>query len=140
MPDGRFERVLGVDFGSKRIGLATGLPEHGLATPRTPIEASGTLRVDAAAIARIARNEEAEAVILGIPENEEDDRMARVCRKLGEEIRSLGLPVIEVDESLTSVEATELMTAMGLKGAEQRKKRDSEAAARILERYFSQAK
>ncbi|MEQ1933560.1 MAG: Holliday junction resolvase RuvX, partial [Fimbriimonadaceae bacterium] len=91
---------------------------------------------DAIAIQAIAAREEADTVVVGIPENEQDQRMAKVCVKLAAEIRALGLEVKTVDESFTSVEAIDEMRE--LKGSEKRKRKDGEAACRIIERYWDE--
>ena len=64
--------------------------------------------------------------------------MARICRTLGQRLEELGLEVVLVDESLTSAQAEGDMLAAGLKGSQRKKLLDSEAAARILERYVSE--
>jgi putative Holliday junction resolvase len=128
-------RVLGVDLGKARIGLAVGESEAGIASPRAALSAIGTLEKDAQAVAAFARRERAEAIVVGVPESE-DGRMAAVCRRFGTLLRSMGFVVYEVDESLTSVEAESAMAEAGLKASERRKKRDGEAACRILLRWM----
>lgn len=129
-------RVLGVDLGLKRIGLAVGEVEAAIATPRPVLAASGTLAGDARAIAELARLEEAARVIVGVPEGIEGSTSERAARLLAERLRLLGVDVVLVDESLTSVEASSAMVEAGLSAAERRRRVDSEAACRILERYF----
>lgn len=131
-------RLLGIDFGSKRIGIAFGESDHRIATARKPLEASGTLKKDAEAIIAIARSEEAEKLVVGIPVNPEgDDRMARICTKLADILREMGWSVETVDEAMTSVAAEADLADAGLKASERRKLRDGEAAIRILERYWN---
>jgi putative Holliday junction resolvase len=131
-------RLLGVDFGGARIGRAVAESEFRVASPRKPLAASGKLSTDAAALAELARNEEAELVVVGVPlVDEAETKMSRVCRKLGEEIRSRGLRVEFCDESWTSQEAEAVMRDAGLKGSQVRKSSDGEAACRILERYLA---
>lgn len=130
-------RVVGIDFGSKRIGIAVGESEHRISSARKPIEASGTLKKDAEAISRLGKEELADRLVLGIPVNPEgDDRMARVCGKLAEQLRELGWVVDTVDEAFTSVAAESDLAEMGWKASERKKLRDGEAAIRILERYW----
>jgi len=129
-------RALGIDFGSKRIGVAVGVSEPMVTTARPPLTPTGTLAKDAAAIVALAQKEEADAVVVGIPENPDDPRMANVCRKLAESIRALGLNVAEVDEAMSSVEAEANLLETELTAAGRRKLRDGEAARIILERYF----
>jgi putative Holliday junction resolvase len=134
-------RLLGIDFGFKRIGIAIAETEIGIVTPRAPIEASGTLKIDAAKIAQIAKQEEAKKVILGLPieESGEEGRMARIFRNLGDLISGHGVVVEFVDERLTSVIAEQTLREEGLKASQRRKLKDGEAAALILERYISEA-
>jgi len=129
-----------VDFGSKRIGLAVGESGFGVASPRPSLPASGTLAADARAICAEAERQGAEAIVVGLPlaEDGSDTRMARVCRQLADRLRELGWNVHLADERLTSVEAERAMRGAGLKGAETRRRKDGEAAARILERFFAE--
>ena len=131
-------RLLGVDFGMARIGLAVGESEHDLATPRPPLAASGKLKTDAAAIAAIAKKEQAETVVVGLPieEDGEEGKMARIARLLAGHIQDLGFKVALVDERMTSVEAESGLRRMDLKASERRKLRDGEAASLILERFM----
>jgi putative Holliday junction resolvase len=130
-------RVLAIDFGGKRIGVAVGETEHHVATPRPQIEATGTLRLDAANIYAIARKEEASSIIIGTPVvGTEETKMSRICRMLGSEIEKLGGKVEYVDESLTSVRAEEALRTQQWTAATVKKHLDSESACQILERYF----
>ena len=130
-------RLLGVDFGGTRIGLATADDQFGLPSPLPPLAASGTLAKDAAAIAQIAAKQEATLAVVGLPLNEDgsDSKMARICRMLGTQIEAQGLSVAYVDESFTSARSEEALGAMGMKASQIRRQVDGEAAARILVRY-----
>ena len=131
-------RVLGVDFGFKRIGLAVGETEIGIVTPRPSILASGALRPDAETIAAIAKKEEITHVVLGLPLDGTDEggKMARICRMLAGHLGDLGLNVDLVDESFTSIEADEQLRAQDLTAAQRRKQRDGLAACQIVERFL----
>jgi len=130
-------RVLGIDFGGKRIGVAVGETEHALPSPRPHLEATGTLRLDATNIATLAKKEEAEAVVIGLPLVEgEESKMSRICRMLGAEVEKLGLAVSYIDESLTSSVAEGNLKEQDWTAATRKKHIDSEAACQILERYF----
>lgn len=129
-----------MDFGGRRIGVAVGESGTGVASPRRDIEASGTLANDAAAIKKVVEAEGAALVVVGLPlDAEGETRMSRVCKKLGDAIAALGVPVEFVDEAYTSAEAERAMAEAGLKGSERRKRSDAEAACRILERFFEKA-
>ncbi|HEY0868309.1 MAG TPA: Holliday junction resolvase RuvX [Fimbriimonas sp.] len=130
-------RVLGIDFGFKRIGVAVGETGAGVASARPPLEAAGALKRDAERISLLARREEADAIVVGLPlEKGVEGRMARICRTLGEHLASLGERVEFVDESLSSVEAEATLRGDDLKASQRRKLRDGEAARLILERYM----
>jgi len=130
-------RLLGVDFGGKRIGIAATDSPDGLPSPRPVLAASGTLAKDASVLVELAEREGATKIIIGLPlDSEGESRMSLVCRKLGQAIESLGMEVGYEDESLTSKEAEAAMLSAGLKGAQVRRRLDSEAACRILERYL----
>lgn len=129
-------RLLGIDFGFKRIGVAVAETGVGIATARPPMAASGALKNDAAAIADLANREGVEAVVLGVPESD-DDRMARICRTLAGHLEERGIKVHLIDESLSSVQAEATLLRDDLKASQRRKLRDGEAARLILERYMN---
>lgn len=109
----------------------------GLPSPLPALNASGKLKVDATTIAGLAKRQEADKVVLGLPlEDGEEGKMARVMRQLGGHLTDAGLVVDYVDETLTSVEAEGVLLGTGMKASERRKHRDGEAACRILERYL----
>lgn len=133
-------RVLGIDFGTTKIGVALGESEHGIASPRANLTPSGTLSKDAEAIAQIMRNEEASVCVLGLPLIEgQPTKMSKVIEKLAERLSEIGVATALVDESLTSEASDQAMREAGLKAGARRKRVDGEAAVRILERYFDEA-
>lgn len=133
-------RLLGVDLGTKRIGLAVAETSVQLASPRNALAATGTLKRDAEAIHAQLKREEANAIVIGLALGDEGEgsRMAKAARLLAGHLEALGDTVHFVDESLTSVEAENSLLDAGFKASERRRKRDGEAACLILERYMSQ--
>lgn len=132
-------RVLAVDFGSKRIGLAVGDTDTGIASPKSALTSIEGLKSNVEAIQKAVKRENADAVVVGVPlgENREETPMSKVCRRLAELIRQAGHQVFEVDESLTSVEAEARLREHDWTEAQRRKRRDGEAACLILERFFA---
>jgi len=132
-------RLLGIDFGFKRIGVAVTDEGIGLPNPRPTLTATGTLKRDAAEIDRIAKKEQADAIVIGLPVEADgvEGRMARICRQLAGHLEDLGRTVHLVDETLSSVQAEQSLFDGGLKASERKKKRDGEAACLILERYLN---
>jgi len=134
-------RLLGVDLGMKRIGLAIAETEPFVVTPRPALPAVGRLASDAQRIGEFAKREQVDAIVVGLPieETGAEGRMARVCRMFAGHLTDAGFVTHLVDESFTSVEAETAMAQTDLTAAARRKRKDGEAAARILERYVRQA-
>ena len=131
-------RLLGVDFGFKRIGLAVAESEFGVVTPKAALSATGTLRLDADNLEAAFRKEAADKLVLGLPIEEDGGtgKMARVCETLANLLREKGIAVDMVDERYSSLEAESFLRQEDLKASERRKLRDGEAAAILLERYL----
>ena len=131
-------RLLAVDLGKKRIGIAVGESEPEVISTRPALAATGTLVQDAAAVNKLAKREEVNAIVVGLPlEDGEEGRMALVCRKFGDILATLGWTVKYADEALTSVQANANMAQVDMKASLRKKRRDGEAAALILERYLN---
>lgn len=127
-------RVLAIDFGEKRIGLATGDTAGGLATPRRTI-ARSTDDAAVEAIACFCREEQVEMLLVGIPRSPEgrESAIAPRIRSFGEKLaRALSLPLEFHEETLTSDEA-----ARRLRGRRSRAGIDAEAAGVLLEDWLA---
>jgi putative holliday junction resolvase len=132
-------RFLGIDYGSRRIGLATG-DELGVATP-LPALVEGETPDRRRALAELVRARRIDELVLGQPLNMDGSigPKAREMAALAEELRAeLGRPVHLVDERLTSH-----LVEQGMKQRELRAIRasgviDSRAAAVILQDYLDQ--
>lgn len=129
-------RAMGVDFGSKRIGLAVGDAEHGIASPCGLLTSSGTLLKDAEAIGAVGRREQADLLVVGLPLELDGTHspMSRVCGQLAAKLQAIGWDVRTVDESFSSIEAEEGLVYD--RASQRRKRRDGAAACVILERFF----
>ncbi len=132
-------RLMGVDFGFARIGIAVVDAGHAFPRPKPPISAAGALKKDARALYDAAAQEEADAIVLGLPLEPDGaaGRMARIVRQLAGHIEALGRPVYLVDERLTSIEAEDALRQEPLRASERDRRRDGEAACRILERFLA---
>jgi len=130
-------RVLGVDFGLRRLGIAVSDESGTLATPLRVLEVA-SVREAPRAVAGAASQAGADTVVVGVPlglegeeRREEVRRVERFARALRQES---GLTVFLVDESLTSREAGERAREAG------RDDRDpslhANAAALILQRWL----
>lgn len=131
--------MLGIDFGSRSIGLAVGEKEFGIASPRPSLAASGTLKQDAEALIRFAKREEVQLLALGLPllPTGEETKASSIVRRLAAELERLGATVALIDEAYSTDEAHTNLIAAERSAAERKKLVDSEAACVILQRYFS---
>lgn len=121
-------RILALDHGLARVGAAICDPTETLTRPLEVIAPP-----DADAVAEVARREEAELVVVGLPVSlsGEEGEQARLAREFADELAgSLELPVETYDERLTSRLAAG-SAREGATGAT-----DSLAAAHLLESYL----
>jgi putative pre-16S rRNA nuclease len=127
-------RVLAVDFGEKRIGLATSDASGRLATPRVTLRRKSDEAV-LDELARFAAQEEIAVAVFGIPRSPEgvESPIAGRIRSFAAKFeRKTGLPVHFHEETLTSNEA-----ARRLPPGASKEDLDREAAAVLLEDYLS---
>lgn len=135
-------RLLGVDFGLKRVGLAVCDPSWILASPLKTVETK-SMRVSIDKVAAIAKAENVAGLVVGLPlaldgtESVQSGRARAFCRNLQ---KVTGLPAEFFDERLTTVEADSLLSAAGVKKSERSKFIDSAAAAVILQSYIDSNK
>ena len=132
-------RLLGVDIGDVRIGIALSDPTGTLCTPLMTLDAKGVPE-DQQRIAELAAEYEAEAIVVGLPINMDGSYgpAARSAQAFCRTLRSLtGLPVVTYDERLTSHEAEARLRAAGVQPSREKGRVDSAAAALILESYLA---
>ncbi len=130
-------RVLAVDYGERRVGLAISDPLGIIASPAGAILRRPGKRPPIAEIVRRAAAAEAVAFVLGLPLDGagEDTPRATEVRRIGEELeRRTGLPVRLVDERYTTAAALRAVRDMG--GSVRGRKEDVDAlAAAVLLRH-----
>lgn len=137
--DRHFRRLLGVDIGEVRIGIALSDPTGTLCTPLTTLKAQGAPK-DQERIAELAAEYEAEAIVVGLPINMNGSHgpAARKAQAFCRMLRSLTeLPVIVHDERLTSHVAETRLRAAGIQPSRNKQQVDSAAAALIVESYLA---
>ncbi len=135
-------RILSLDIGKRRIGIAVSDPLGFVARPVQTLHAV-SLNVDVAYIAQLAGELEAELIILGDPIHMSGDpsMMSRRARKYGDLLAQLtGLPVVYWDERLTTVEAQRILQDSGVQPRQARQQIDAVAAAVILQSYLNTKK
>ena len=134
-------RIMGLDFGSKTVGVAvsdpTGLIATGLEIVRR--EREDKLRQTLARIEALIVEYQVERIVLGYPKNMNDTLGERVEKTLAfKEMleRRTGLEVELWDERLTTVEADAVMMEAGIRREDRKKYVDKIAAAFILQGYL----
>lgn len=134
-------RILGVDLGSRRIGLAVSDPEERVATPRGVLHRSGDAGADRQAIVRAAREAGAHRIVVGLPRSL-SGRAGPAARAALEEVEALRaeagdtMTVQTHDERLTTVIAERGLRAAGVRPRRRRSILDPAAAAVMLQSYL----
>lgn len=132
-------RVLGIDFGSKRIGIAVCDARRTLASPLTVLDRSGDVGTDHRKIAGLVMEEEAELVVVGLPVAL-SGRQELAARGVLEEVAILGtalnVPVETWDERMTSAAAHKGLQAQNMSGKKRRTQVDKWAAAVMLQGWL----
>ncbi|MHC4624264.1 MAG: Holliday junction resolvase RuvX [Planctomycetota bacterium] len=133
-------RYLAIDYGTKRTGLAICDTEETIASPLEVIEGRKDL---VARIADIARKENAEAIVLGLPlnmDNSAGPQAKLVFEFAGQLEKQLDIPVHFQDERLSSFSAEEKLASTELARKKKKKHLDAVAAAEILEAFLERKK
>jgi putative Holliday junction resolvase len=132
-------RALGLDLGSKRIGVAVSDRSGTIASPLTVLQRSGSRRTDHERIAALVQDEEAEVVVVGMPRSL-SGAQGPAARAATAEIASLasvvGVPVETYDERFTTVTANRALAESGVRGPARRQVVDKVAAAVILQSWL----
>ena len=132
-------RAVGVDLGSKRIGIAISDSDGLVATPYEVVKRSGDREQDHRKINSIILEVEAEILIVGLPLslNGEEGRAAQGARHEAEQIqKDLSIPVIMHDERYTTVEAERSLKEQDLNAVQRRKIIDKVAATVLLQAWL----
>jgi putative Holliday junction resolvase len=129
-------RYLGIDYGKKKIGLAIGDDDSGIASPAEVMVNDGD---EVQKIIALVKTEGIEAVVVGVPGavgEFHSSYQLKITKAFIDRLRSkLDLPVHEVDEKFTSVESQRIQDESGT-GA----KEDALAAMLILQEYLDNRK
>lgn len=132
-------RALGIDLGTKRIGVALANSEGTLATPYEVVARSGDRARDHRAIAALAEETGAEALVVGLPLSLDGRLGAAASSALAEADEladATGLPVEMWDERLTTVSADRDLMALDLGAAARRRVVDKVAASVMLQAWL----
>ncbi len=132
-------RALGIDLGSKRIGIAVSDRTGTIASPLTMLQRSGSVRRDHEAIRALVVEEEAEMLVVGLPLNMNGTSgpAARAAVAEAEALATVvGVPVITFDERRTTVTADRALIEAGIGAQARRKLVDKVAAAVLLQTWL----
>lgn len=131
-------RILAVDPGSKRVGLALSDPTGTIAQALTTVSAEPGETLPSRLV-QIARDHDASKFVVGLPLRLDGSSgpEAAAARKLADELRAAsGLPVELVDERLTTAAAERAMISTGMRRAKRRATVDRVAATLMLQSHL----
>lgn len=132
-------RVLGLDLGSKRIGVAVSDRSGTIATPLVVLRRQSSLRLDHQSIAALVAEEEAEAVVVGLPLNMDGSAGSAAIAAAAEAERLatvVNVPVHVHDERRTTVEADRVLMEQKMRAQARRRVVDKVAAAVMLQSWL----
>lgn len=128
-------RILGIDYGERRVGLSLSDPTAMIASPLPTMTRRAGKRPPVAQVARLAEEHDVAGIVLGLPLTPEgnDSDWTREVREFGERLgERTGLPVILQDERMTSVRAERAVRSIGLRKTQREEKERIDAAAAVL--------
>lgn len=132
-------RALGIDLGSKRIGVAVSDRSGTIASPLTVVQRSGNVHLDHQRLAALALEEEAEIVVVGLPLNM-NGSMGPAAHAAIAEAKALTtvvtVPVQTFDERRTTVVADAVLMEFKMKAQARRRIIDKVAAAVMLQYWL----
>tara|TARA_B100000945_G_scaffold109886_1_gene87039 strand:- start:2632 stop:3081 length:450 start_codon:yes stop_codon:yes gene_type:complete len=132
-------RVLGIDIGSKKIGIAISNQEMTLATPLTVVHRSSQTSEDHETIKAIAHEWEVELLVVGMPLSLDGSLGAsaeNVLKEIKHLERNTGIPVDTFDERFTTTTAKQILHDQGVSEKEQKNVIDQVAASIILQTWL----
>jgi putative Holliday junction resolvase len=131
-------RILGLDVGDKRIGIAVSDPTGLLVTPLVTIQRKNR-RADVARLAALVAKQEAGMVVVGLPLNMDgtEGEQALKVRSFAKQLSfAIKMPIELQDERLSTFSAIEALTERGVRTGHNRELVDMEAAAIILRTFL----
>ena len=132
-------RALGLDLGSKRVGVAIGDRTGTIASPLQVIQRSGSVRRDHETIGKLVVEEEVDIVVVGLPLNMNGSSGPAAQAAIDEAAALatvVGVPVVTFDERRTTVTADQAMIEANMRAQARRRIVDKIAAAVMLQNWL----
>ena len=133
-------RFLGIDYGSKRVGLAISDRSNIIAKPyKTLINKSENDLLNQIEI--IIRDNNIKLIVIGLPLNMSgnDTIQTKSVRRFKEALRKIGLPIVFEDERLSSVSAKNSLILQNIKTGHNKTQIDKTAAALLLQQFLDKS-
>ncbi len=128
-------RVIGVDYGTRRVGLAVSDPLGITASPHSVVARDDVVEV----VANLVKELDASTIVVGLPTGLSggEGESAKEARKLAEELEAVtGADIVLADERFTSRMAEKTLITSGMRRRKRRETVDKVAAAIILQDYL----
>jgi putative Holliday junction resolvase len=130
--------ILGIDFGSRRLGLAVSDESERIALPLPPMESAG-VKKDLVALGSLVRERAVDRIVVGLPLGLDgrSGPQAEAARRFAKALQEgLALPVDLFDERFSSREADLALESTGRRGRKKKKAMIDSVAATVLLRTF----
>jgi len=124
-------KILGIDYGDKKIGLAIADDKSRLAEPMQVIRYENLDKL-IGDIKKVVKESDVGEIVIGVSEGESEEK----ARDFGENLADLGINIVFQDETLSTKLAQQKSIESGMTRKKRQRKEDSFAAAIILQSYF----
>lgn len=133
-------KILAVDYGDTRTGLAVCDETELLSTPITPQIVEKSMNKVAEQVIAVAMERKCQQIVVGLPKNMDgtEGRRSAICRRFGSRITDrTDIPVVFWDERRTTISAAAILSQNDTYGEKRKERLDSVSAAVILESYLA---
>jgi putative Holliday junction resolvase len=131
-------RILGIDYGTKRLGLSLSDEDEILASP-LPVHVRTKLAEDLSFLAQLVRENKVGRIVLGLPLNMNGSQgeMAQTVQEFAKQVQqACNVPIVLFDERLTTSEAERVLIQADISRKKRKNLRDGLAAVLILQGYL----
>ena len=138
----KYSRLMGLDYGDVRIGVALSDLSQSIASGYETYKCK-SLDKDLEHFSNLIAEKEVSLIVIGLPLNMDGTEGARAekTKQFGQKLSAkTNLPIVYVDERLTSVEAEEILIDAGVRREKRKELIDKVAATLILESYLKSNK